>query len=112
MNKSEYRDYLKSDHWQNLRLRKLKRTTGCFICHKPESPEIHHIRYKNLTDVNQHDLKRLCASCHELFHAFKNEHPNDKFEWTIRRVRQHNKQIGRLLQREQRKANRNQSASS
>lgn len=64
-----YRDYLQSDHWNELRTRK-KNESGrfCQNCKSTHALHVHHIRYRNLTDVITSDLCVLCEQCHSLFH--------------------------------------------
>ena len=75
---SWYREYLDSDSWKHLRLKKLKTTKLCFICgNVPDVANIHHVRYKNVIDVSTQDLRVACQECHEVYHAVKNEsHPS------------------------------------
>lgn len=74
MNKAQYQQYLKSEHWKKLRARK-RRTGGkiggkscCGICASTEQIETHHLRYKNIYDVTTSDLRLLCRQCHETAH--------------------------------------------
>lgn len=73
-NKREYyrKEYLKSEHWKNLRLAKLKETPYCEKCNKRHYLDVHHLDYKNLYDVLLSDLQVLCRKCH------KKEHPQEK----------------------------------
>lgn len=72
MNKEEYREYLKSDHWQNLRKRKLSHSRRrCAICSSIKRLEVHHLQYRNIFDVDLTDLRILCNRCHKLFHELK-----------------------------------------
>jgi ribosomal protein S27AE len=64
MNKAEYKQYLKSDHWQNLRGRKMKRRQRCGVCASTEDIQVHHLRYRNIYDVETPDLRKLCGRCH------------------------------------------------
>lgn len=62
--------YLRSDHWQDLRLRKLVSVDAkCFRCgHRDVSNDVHHLRYRRLFNVRLSDLIVLCRECHELTH--------------------------------------------
>lgn len=62
--------YLKSDHWQSLRLEKLANAGAkCCRCnHVDISNDVHHLNYRNLYDVTLMDLVVLCRSCHEKIH--------------------------------------------
>lgn len=68
---SFYREvYLKSEHWQNLRLQKLVEADClCLRCGKQsQSNDVHHLCYKNLYDVTTLDLVVLCRDCHDFVH--------------------------------------------
>lgn len=67
--KETYAEYLRSDHWKNLRRKKY--STGnarCSICGSKDSLEVHHLNYKNLYDVTTSDLRILCHDCHFTAH--------------------------------------------
>lgn len=63
--------YLKSDHWNSLRLRKLAKQHGkCKVCMKEAwNNDVHHLNYRNLYDVRLNDLVVLCRPCHTLVHV-------------------------------------------
>jgi hypothetical protein len=61
-----YQMYLESDHWAWLKKR--KGYQPCCVCGSKENPVHHHIRYKNLIDVEPVDLVCMCRSCHDDFH--------------------------------------------
>lgn len=72
MSREEYQEYLKSDHWQSLRKRKLSHSKcRCAICGSTDRLEVHHLQYKNIFDVDLTDLRILCNRCHDLFHELK-----------------------------------------
>lgn len=62
--------YLKSDHWQNLRLEKLVEVDAhCYRCDVRDlSNDVHHVNYRKLFDVMLSDLIVLCRTCHDLMH--------------------------------------------
>lgn len=62
--------YLKSDHWQNLRLEKLVEVDAhCYRCGVRDlSNDVHHVNYRKLFDVMLSDLIVLCRTCHGLMH--------------------------------------------
>jgi 5-methylcytosine-specific restriction endonuclease McrA len=62
-------EYLRSNHWRELRRRKLKETPLCENCGNGLHVELHHINYKNLYDVELSDLKTLCRKCHIKAHV-------------------------------------------
>lgn len=77
MNKVQYRDYLRSDHWQQLKLKKSKVAKKCRCCGiKPVSSEYHHVRYRQIHDVTTRDIRRLCSECHSTYEALKTEYPD------------------------------------
>ncbi len=55
--------YLKSEHWRDLRGRKLNRNPQCERC-QAKACDVHHVRYRNIFDVQLHDLLSLCRACH------------------------------------------------
>ncbi len=68
-NRRYYREeYLKSDHWKELRKVKLKLNPNCEQCGSKTKIEPHHLQYKNLYDVTVEDLQTLCRKCHKLEH--------------------------------------------
>lgn len=62
--------YLKSEHWQNLRLEKLASVDACCqrCGHRDLSNDVHHLRYRKLFDVTKDDLLVLCRACHSTVH--------------------------------------------
>lgn len=63
-----YREvYLKSDHWHELRSRKLKQNPKCERC-PARACDVHHVNYRNIFDVQLSDLLSLCRPCHEREH--------------------------------------------
>ena len=70
--KHNYRfHYLRSDHWKDLRLKKLVAADAkCEICnYQSISNDVHHLRYRRpLTKTGIHDLVVLCRSCHDFIH--------------------------------------------
>lgn len=67
----QYQEYLKSDHWKDLRNKKTN--TRCAICASPVKLETHHLIYKQLFDVRTSDLRKLCRRCHYLTHQLFKE---------------------------------------
>lgn len=80
--KHSYRfGYLKSEHWKNLRIKKLARERGhCSMCMTSKwGNDVHHIRYpKNLYETTISDLRVLCRTCHEAVHEAMDAHPEYK----------------------------------
>jgi len=78
-----YRDeYLKSDHWKQLRSKKLDLTPHCERCPSCAQLDVHHRNYRNLYDVLLSDLETLCRGCHDEEHV--RLEAEKKNEWTSR----------------------------
>jgi 5-methylcytosine-specific restriction endonuclease McrA len=61
--------YLKSDHWRELRKRKLELNPLCEKCGGNNCVDPHHLLYRNLYDVQLSDLQTLCRKCHAEVHT-------------------------------------------
>jgi 5-methylcytosine-specific restriction endonuclease McrA len=71
-----YRDYLKTDHWQDIRLRALKRAKFlCQLCNTSGQLHVHHRSYKHRGEEQyaMHDVIVLCAMCHAKHHDIDGE---------------------------------------
>ena len=69
-----YTEYLKSNHWINLRNRFLKYSNNkCGICQSQQKLQVHHRTYKNKGCEEYKDLIVLCKKCHELYHKSTKE---------------------------------------
>jgi hypothetical protein len=88
MTKDEYSEYLKSEHWKNLRSKKKK--NRCAICGSEENLQVHHLVYRHIFDVTKGDLRKLCRECHETAHiliksgtlVFRSENTHSRFSIT------------------------------
>jgi 5-methylcytosine-specific restriction endonuclease McrA len=68
-------EYLKSEHWKNLKCSKFNANPCCEECSSKNRLDVHHLVYKNLYDVLLSDLKTLCRKCHKAKHPeVKKEH--------------------------------------
>lgn len=67
--KEEYKEYLKSDRWKELRLLRLEKDNfKCRDCGN-EANEVHHTSYNNInTPWEIHEIISLCHNCHERRH--------------------------------------------
>lgn len=84
MNKQEYKQYLKTDHWQKKK-RQVKYWHGnkCLICGK-KKVDIHHKTYKDLGNENQkYHLVPLCR-----YHHFKMHELSKRFQISLWQVTQ------------------------
>ena len=70
MNKQEYAEYLKSEHWELLKRwkRSQHQVKRCAICNRTHKIEYHHLRYKKIYDCNPEDIVMLCRECHGQAH--------------------------------------------
>lgn len=71
MNKEEYAEYLKSEHWQHVREAALERARGaCQLCGDDENTlNVHHNNYNRLEEEWDSDVIVLCSNCHAQFHS-------------------------------------------
>jgi len=66
-----YKDYLKSNHWKQIRKNKFisnqkVNLKKCAICGSEKNLQIHHLTYKNLWNENNKTLRILCNKCHKI----------------------------------------------
>jgi hypothetical protein len=69
-----YQEYLKTDHWIDLRTRVLIRDNyTCKKCGFKYNSQVHHINYdkSNWFDYTENDLITLCSYCHAKTHNLK-----------------------------------------
>jgi len=66
MKKIEYRKYLNSKHWQEVKRKHKERK--CEICESPYLLNLHHLKYNNLNKEKADDLATLCEFCHLASH--------------------------------------------
>jgi hypothetical protein len=64
----DYKAYLLSDKWKEIRDRIVANSNGCVVCDSTDSLNVHHKTYKNIGNENDNDLIVLCKSCHGKFH--------------------------------------------
>lgn len=63
-----YSEYLKSEHWQKTRARKLRRANyKCERCLN-RAWQVHHKHYKTLWRECDSDLEAICGECHKSEH--------------------------------------------
>lgn len=63
--------YLLSDHWKELRARKLATHPACEDCGSRDRVEPHHLRYRHIFDVTVADLRSLCRRHHTEWHKVR-----------------------------------------
>lgn len=67
MNKAQYAQYLKTDHWQRVRIRRIKIAEfRCEHCGGDGLLEVHHLTYARIRKEQMADLMALCSRCHRL----------------------------------------------
>lgn len=71
MNK-EYRDYLKSDKWIEIRQYMIEMYgSTCQMClKKTDKLQVHHLTYDNIFNEEPEDLILLCSKCHQREHGY------------------------------------------
>lgn len=68
-----YADYLKTEHWQQVRKSALARAEHrCQLCNAAENLNVHHRTYENRGAEKDSDVTVLCKPCHEQFHGVTN----------------------------------------
>jgi hypothetical protein len=69
LRRMRYADYLRTRHWQSLRLSKLEQAhRRCELCFSSKALEVHHKTYTNRGNEILSDLIVLCHPCHSKFH--------------------------------------------
>lgn len=71
--------YLNSEHWKNLRIRRLARSKGkCDVCGAEGGIhlDVHHLAYHDLYDVKCKELRAVCRPCHDAVHAVMKAFPS------------------------------------
>ena len=64
-----YAEYLKTDHWQNLKKFMLWKYNGCCqLCNSDKELNVHHRTYERRGEETEEDLILLCRGCHAKFH--------------------------------------------
>lgn len=64
----DYKEYLKTNHWQRIRKMIVKKYKYCQICKSKDKLNVHHNSYLNRGEEKETDLILLCNDCHSLFH--------------------------------------------
>jgi len=67
-----YREYLRSEHWKQLRLSAIERDGGkCVRCPSSDRLQVHHRVYRGRwEDGVLEDVESLCRKCHRLEHGY------------------------------------------
>jgi hypothetical protein len=81
LNYSNYKSYLESKHWQDLRKRfyksklvkKIDNKIVCYSCQETKPLSLHHKTYKRMGKEKLNDLVLLCQNCHYLAHKIYDE---------------------------------------
>lgn len=71
-----YDEYLRTEHWQEVRREALERAGGaCQLCNSPHDLHVHHRTYERRGYEEPEDVIVLCKSCHALFHQIEDGRP-------------------------------------
>lgn len=78
----EYKEYLRSTHWQEIRERVHAKHNECQNCGTKRGLDIHHNQgYANIGHEKLSELRLLCRNCHYRTHRMKGGifhwHPDD-----------------------------------
>lgn len=66
----EYKSYLKSDKWKEIRSTLFKmRGKKCENCSRTKALHIHHLTYDRIFNERLDDLQILCKDCHKRKHV-------------------------------------------
>lgn len=68
----EYSEYLKSEHWYELRRLILKRDPICQRCFREQSRQAHHVSYEGYKKYGFSfavECAGMCTPCHDLIHG-------------------------------------------
>ena len=69
-----YKLYLQTNHWKDLRSKKLEKNPICQFCKKEKATQVHHLRYCDgngksiLYKEKSSDLLSVCEDCHKKIH--------------------------------------------
>jgi len=70
-----YQQYLKGEHWQDVRRRYWKsklHNGGCYVCERTNVQlQLHHKTYKRVGNERLNDLLLLCGDCHKAAHELE-----------------------------------------
>lgn len=67
--KMEYKEYLKTDHWNNLRIEAYScYDKKCQICDSTVRLNVHHLKYGNWFKTTVSNLRVVCEACHYDIH--------------------------------------------
>jgi len=72
--KGTYKLYLNTEHWKEVRKKKLESKPICEMCKKEKATQVHHLYYEDrngksiLYKEKQSDLVSVCKKCHEKIH--------------------------------------------
>jgi hypothetical protein len=75
-----YSEYLKSEHWQNFRVKILKEYPVCQFCKYDKNLQIHHETYERLGREEPSDVLVLCGNCHCKRHGIPTDNRQRLFE--------------------------------
>jgi len=99
--RKNYRAYLKTKHWKNLRLRykRSKLPWKCYVCGSTERLQLHHRSYRRVGRERLQDLIPMCRACHSEIHRLERRHGvrgMGRWLWSAaRRLKRHKQKKGK-----------------
>lgn len=77
MQTQQYKDYIRSDEWEDKKQERMKIDKCCVMCERPldkiKKINVHHVTYARLGHEDVlNDLVTLCGSCHKKIHNYYN----------------------------------------
>ncbi len=91
MQTKEYKKYIKSQEWKNIKLDILQvRGNYCEICKEQRQVNIlhlHHKTYKNLFNEKAEDLQLLCPNCHMEVHGLTKKVKQKKPKVKVKKIK-------------------------
>lgn len=70
MDQKQYKEYLQSSLWKNIREKALFRDNGwCQGCLENRATQVHHLSYDHVGFEFLHELISLCEDCHTRIHS-------------------------------------------
>lgn len=68
MANKQYKQYLQSKEWVDIRVSLIESRKCCERCGNRKGLQVHHKTYKNIFNEEPSDLELLCSGCHQKEH--------------------------------------------
>jgi 5-methylcytosine-specific restriction endonuclease McrA len=83
----DYREYLASDAWDQIRRKVWNRARNrCERCKERPVSDVHHLTYERIGHERMEDLIALCRPCHEAAHGSQKSSVRAHQERQIRKL--------------------------